>query len=88
MRRPALGLIALVLGTALAARAQEPAAGVALLTMADGTTVALAEWSFSYEYQLWHAGTEAPFSAPPRATLPGRLLSARSTCRDQPELCS
>ena len=64
MRRPALGLIALVLGTALAARAQEPAAGVALLTMADGTTVALAEWSFSYEYQLWHAGTEAPFSAP------------------------
>ena len=73
MRRPALGLIALVLGAALAARAQEPAAGVALLTMADGTTVALAEWSFSYEYQLWRAGTEAPFSAPLR--------------RDSRELC-
>jgi len=66
MRRPALGLMALLLGAAVAARAQEPAAGVALLTMADGTTVALAEWSFSYEYQLWRAGTEASFSTPLR----------------------
>ena len=51
-----LGFTVLLLFSSLAAPAQEELASVATLHLADGTSVALAEWKLTYEFATWKQG--------------------------------
>jgi hypothetical protein len=56
-------VVVAALAAAVAARADAPDRGSILVTLGDGTTVPLRNWSLSYEYALYRQGT-SPMGAP------------------------
>jgi hypothetical protein len=63
-RATLLALLACAGATVVAA--DEPAAGIVIVTMADGTNLPLASWSLSYEYQVTPQAGAATFGEAPR----------------------
>ena len=61
MRRRALPLVILFTLVAAASAPAQTGPGVLVVTLADGTSVPLNGWSFSYEYQAVKAGAQGGF---------------------------
>ena len=77
-RRAGILLIAVAGAGAPGARADGPDQGTVLVTMGDGSTVTLRNWSLSYEYASYKQGT-SPLAGASRRTESGHLLVGKRT---------
>ena len=76
-RPPVLALL-LVAAAAALARADGPDRGTVLVTMGDGSTVTLRDWSLSYEYAAYKPGS-SPMTGASKRTESADLLVGKRT---------